>query len=284
MQEKSCTIGKFESFHKGHQKLIQEVKKFKNPEILSILFPESGDNPSLFTLEERKTIATRFKIKLSLVPFNKIKNLSAQEFFQFLKKNGYTTIVVGSDWRFGKGREGDVEKAKKLGEIYKIKVVEVKPLKHNGRKISTSWIKELLNRGDIEKANFLLGFPFFTTGNKVKGKGLGKKLGFPTINIKPAKKLLLPYGVYKVYAKANGKKLLGAANFGVRPTVDGKEELLEVHILNRNFKDLKYEKPEIEFLKFIRKEKKFNSIEELQKQIKLDVKTILLNENGGSFE
>ena len=270
---KSCTIGKFESFHKGHQKLIKTAKKYGTAEIISI-WPFKEKRYPLFTIDERKILADLFEIKLINLPFKTIKNLLPEEFFSLLRKLNYSVLVVGTDWKFGKNRQGDVKLAGKLGKTYGIDVITIEPVKENGEKISTSRIKRLLSIGKVEKAKNLLGFPFFTTGKIKKGQGLGKKIGFPTINIKPQKQLLIPYGVYKIIFHINEIEHIGIGNFGIRPTVDGKNELLEIHIPNKNITIHPTEKIKIEFLNFIRSERKFSSIEELKKQIKLDLKSI----------
>ncbi|WP_456397648.1 riboflavin biosynthesis protein RibF [Desulfurobacterium sp.] len=272
---KSCIVGKFESFHRGHQKLIEEAKKLAEiVEIFSIWPPPNTENP-LFTEEERVYLAEKFHVKLINIKFDEIKDLTPEEFFTFLKTCNCTYLVVGIDWRFGKGRIGNVETAKILGKKYGIKVIHVPPIEEDGRKISTSWIKELLSQGNIEKANHLLGFNFFTLGITVKGQGIGKTIGFPTINVKTEKKLILPFGVYEVELTYKKKRFKAVANFGTRPTFNGKKPVLEVHVIGKFLKMKENTPVKVDFKRFLRKERRFNSVEELKKQIKLDVDKIL---------
>ncbi len=272
---KSCIVGKFESFHRGHQKLIEEAKKLAEiVEIFSIWPPPNSDNP-LFTEREREYLAKKFNVKLNNIEFDEIKNLTPEEFFAFLKTCNCTYLVVGIDWRFGKGRSGNVETAKILGKKYDIKVIPIPPVEENGRKISTSWIKELLKQGSIEKANHLLGFKFFTMGITVKGQGIGKTIGFPTVNVKTEKKLLLPFGVYEVEMTCNKETFKAIANFGTRPTFNGEKPILEVHVIGKKLEIKEHTPVKVDFKRFLREERKFNSVEELKKQIKLDVDKIL---------
>ncbi|WP_022846435.1 MULTISPECIES: riboflavin biosynthesis protein RibF [unclassified Desulfurobacterium] len=272
---KSCIVGKFESFHRGHQKLIREAKKLADTvEILSIWPPPGNKNP-LFTEREREYLARKFNVQLHNINFEKIKELSPEEFFIFLENCNCNLLVVGVDWKFGKNRSGDVKTAETLGKKYGIKVVSIPPVIENGKKISTSWIKELLENGQIKKANHLLGFNFFVIGISVKGQGIGKTLGFPTVNIEPEKILVIPFGVYEVNMKYDGKTFKGIANYGVRPTFKGVNPTLEVHIIGEDLEVKEKSTVKVDFIDFIREERKFKSVEELKKQIKLDVDRIL---------
>ncbi|WP_457567389.1 riboflavin biosynthesis protein RibF [Desulfurobacterium sp.] len=272
---KSCIVGKFESFHRGHQKLISKAKNLANEvEILSIWPPPGSKNP-LFTHRERELLARKFEVNLHNLQFKDIKNMTPEQFFIFLKKCNCNFLVVGADWRFGRNREGNVKTARRLGKAHGIKVITVHPVSRNGKKISTSWIKELLSNGDVREANQLLGFNFFAIGKSTKGRGIGRTLGFPTINIKTEKELILPFGVYEVFLEIGNKTFAAVANYGIRPTFNKSEPVLEVHIPGELL-NIQEEVPlKIEFINFIRGEKRFKSVEELKKQIKLDVDRIL---------
>jgi len=232
-----------------------------------------GIGKELFSPREREEILRRFKVKAVELPFHKIKELSPEEFFYLLKEMGCQTVVVGEDWRFGKGRKGGVKEALEIGRRLGIEVVAVDTLKVKGVKVGTSLIKSLLKEGKVEKANRFLGFPYFAIGKVVRGRGLGRKLGFPTLNIKTDKEIPLREGVYLVKVKIDGKEFLGLSNYGRRPTFNGKEKLLEVFIPEKELPELYGREVKVEFLKFIRPEKTFKTVEELKKQIKLDLQS-----------
>jgi riboflavin kinase/FMN adenylyltransferase len=270
---KCCIVGKFESFHKGHQLLIEEARKrCKKVVVVSIRKWEK----ELFSEKERELLAKQFGVDLVHLDFKEIKDLSPEEFFVKLKDFGCKKLFAGEDWHFGKGRIGNPETAKILGKRIGIEVVIVPIRKEENRKIGTSIIKELLSSGKVEKANKLLGFNYFVIGKVKEGKKLGREIGFPTINVEYEKKIFLPYGVFEVVLKVDGKTYKGIANFGKKPTVEeGKNlETLEVHIPDENLPPLYGKEVKVEFLKFLRPEKKFSSIEELKKQIKLDVENL----------
>ncbi len=269
MQRKCCTVGKFESFHRGHRRLIEKAKEVCDRVVVISI---RGVVEEVFTEEERREIARELGVELLDVPFSQIKDLSPFEFLQFLRDLGCSFLVVGSDWRFGRGRSGDVETARRLGRDLGIEVISVGIEREEGEKISTSRILDLLKSGDLKAANGLLGFPYFSFGLVVKGEGRGRELGFPTINVVPDKHLPLPFGVYAVRVEVDGRKYLGIANYGRAPTLKNGEPLVEIYVPNEKIPDLTGKRVRVEFLEFFRPEKKFNSVEELVEQIKLDLK------------
>ncbi|WP_456455840.1 riboflavin biosynthesis protein RibF [Thermovibrio sp.] len=270
MQKTCCTVGKFNAFHIGHQELINQAKKRCNRVLVISI---RGIGKELFSKKEREEILRRLKVKVVELPFHEIKELSPEEFFHLLKEMGCQTVVVGKDWRFGKGRKGGVKEALEIGRRLGIEVVAVDTLKVKGVKVGTSLIETLLKEGKVEKANRLLGFPYFAIGKVVRGRGLGRKLGFPTLNVKTDKEIPLKEGVYLVKVKIDSKEFLGLSNYGRRPTFNGKEKLLEVFIPEKELPELYGREVKVEFLKFIRPERTFKTVEELKKQIKLDLQS-----------
>ncbi len=272
LQKKCCIIGKFEAFHRGHQKLIEVAKeKCKKVEIISITgIKKTG----IFSEEEKLLLAGQFGVKLKTVPFSKVKELSPEDFFKKLKGMGCLLVVVGADWRFGKGRSGSVETAIELGKKYGIQVVSVEPVEENGEKIGTERILKLLKGGGIEEANRLLGFNYFCLGKVVRGNRIGRRIGFPTLNVSCQKPPVLPYGVYEVKVFIDGRSFKGIANYGVKPTIGGGKPMVEVHVPEKNLPDLYGSSVKVEFVRFIRREKKFPSLEELKNQIKFDVEKL----------
>ncbi|MDB9825999.1 riboflavin biosynthesis protein RibF, partial [Candidatus Pelagibacter sp.] len=182
-------------------------------------------------------------------------------------------IFVSNNFRFGNKREGNVKKLINNEKIYKYKVIKPHPLILNKKVISSSFIRDLLEKAKLKKANKLLSRNWTVEGVVQKGRQQGKKIGFPTCNIDIKDYVIAMPGVYavKVHQNKKIKPLKGIANLGYRPTFNQKKILLEVHIFN--FSGNLYNKYlSVEFAKFIRKEKKFINVNQLQKQIKSDLR------------
>ncbi|MDA9933299.1 riboflavin biosynthesis protein RibF, partial [Candidatus Pelagibacter sp.] len=182
-------------------------------------------------------------------------------------------IFVSNNFRFGNKREGDVKFLIQNEEKYDYQVIKPKPLLIDKKIVSSSLIRSYLEKGFLERANKLLNKKWSIEGVVQKGRQVGKKVGFPTCNIDIKDYILAKPGVYavRVSKKNNFKILKGIANLGYRPTFNQKKILLEVHLFN--FSGNLYDKHlSVEFLKFIRKEKKFKNINKLRSQIKLDLK------------
>ena len=269
---KCCIVGKFESFHRGHQTLIEEAKKeCRKILIISIKRWENG----LFSDEERQLIARNLGVGLINLEFDRIKNLSPEEFFLKLKEFGCRKLFAGEDWHFGRGRSGDITTARELGRKLGIEVRAIPIKKIKDEKIGTSKVRELLNEGKLPEANYLLGFNYFCIGRVEEGNKLGREIGFPTLNVKCEKVLPLPDGVYEVVVTIDGKRFKGIANLGKRPTVNKlPRRTLEIHVPDTQLPELYGKEIKVEFLQFLRPEKRFNSIEELKNQIKLDLENL----------
>lgn len=287
--ETVITIGSFDGLHLGHKVLFEETKNLARllnvkPAIVSfdphpriILFPESNLK-LLTTLEEKLYLLSKSGIEnLILIPFTKtLSELSHDLFVQeyIVDKLNVKGLIVGFNFRFGKNRKGDINYLNKAAQKYNFIVKAIPPVVLNGVIISSSAIRKLIEMGQIEEANELLGRPYFIMGKVVKGKGRGKDLGFPTANIEVSPlKLLPPAGVYAVWVTLNEEKLKGALNIGKRPTFEEKEITIEVHIFNFD-KNIYGETLKIELIKRIREEKKFSSIEALKNQIRKDCELI----------
>ena len=203
-----------------------------------------------------------------------LASMTAEEFaVSFLKRSGdrFSTVRCGGNWRFGKGGEGDAEWLRARGVA-----VEVAPyVEYRGERISSSRIRECLERGEIADANAMMGRRFKVQGSRFKGKGLGRKIGYPTINLELSTlNLELPLGVYEI--ELDGAK--GIANYGFAPTMGDrswKKPILEVHLLASHPSSLiPHPSSLISFVHFLRPEKKFASIEDLKQQIAADCATI----------
>ena len=211
---------------------------------------------------------------LIIHPFTKeFSRMSSVEFTRdiLIKKLNVYKIILGYDHRFGKNRESSVEDLIELGIAYNFKVEVLDAKKINSINISSTKIRKAIQTGDINKATLYLGRCFEIKGNVIKGKGIGKKIGFPTANIiiKENYKLIPNKGVYLIKAKIKNKSYYGMMNIGNRPTLNGKNETLEVNIFNFN-ENIYGKSLKIFFLNKIRNEIKFDSIEKLSNQLQKD--------------
>lgn len=294
-QARNCilAIGNFDGVHLGHQAVIQEAKKIalKENKKLGILtfepHPKSffGNNRNNFRL-------TPFRIKFELIKklnvdlyfnirFNNIfSKTSAEKFIMemLIKKMQISHIITGFDFVFGSKQRGDVNLIKKLAKQTNLfEFHSVEDFKANDiKKLSSSVVRTKLLSGDLQKVSEILGRDWSLKARVIKGESRGQKIGFPTINLNIEKYSSICFGVYAVDVILNlnykSKKLIfkGIANYGVKPTFPSLKPLLEVNIFD--FNDNIYgELVEIRFKSFIRKEKKFDSIESLKKQISEDV-------------
>ncbi|ACN98668.1 riboflavin biosynthesis protein RibF [Sulfurihydrogenibium azorense Az-Fu1] len=281
-----CTVGNFDGLHLGHKEIIKKVKdiaKKENLKSLVITFhphPRKILNPkkykcSIVNLETKIYLFKKENIDyLLIVEFNKdFYQKSAFEFLNFLKNAlKCKVLIVGKDWKFGFKQEGDIQYAKKVGSSIGIKVIPIEDIKSNSSRISSSLIRELLSKGELKKVEKLLGRRYFLIEKVVKGDGKGREIGFPTINLKPDDDLCLKKGVYVGYLEKDEKVYKAVINYGNRPTLDGKKTFIEVHLIEDKV-DLKTEEDYVKvyFIEYLREEKKFESVEDLKNQIKLDI-------------
>lgn len=282
----AIALGTFDGIHIGHQMLIQQlmyIQKtfgcsslvytfFNNP--LELLNPKNAPS-RLMTLLEKISKFNKFNIDyLVLNPFDKkLSSMSPQEFIEMLIKSyNVKYIVVGYDFRFGYLGNGDTKLLKKFGEIYGYEVIVIPPLSLDGEIISSSLIRKLINDGNVDKASMYLGTPYSISGKIVHGFGRGRKLGFPTANLKfDVRKVIPKNGIYLTKVMIDGAYHWGMTNVGNNPTFNNNEGLfIETYILNYN-NDLYDARIKLEFLKRIRDEIKFSNIEELKNQITKDV-------------
>ena len=286
-----AAIGNFDGVHLGHQYLISRLSDLaKSHDALKaiILFDPHPrryfrpDDPPFLLMGTEQRDACLFELdvdQIHALPFDdEMANLSAEEFIRtiIVEDSGITGILVGSDFRFGKGRAGDGAFLKKIGAELGIEVVLVDPkaLEESeglpaDEKIGSSIIREAIAKGDIKQATRMLGRPFAVSGLVETGQKLGRTIGFPTANLRLGEIVPPKYGVYAVQAIVNGKSHNGIANFGRKPTVGTAEPLLEVHLFDFD-QNLYDQEIKVLFLDFIRDEHKFASIEALKAQITTD--------------
>ena len=196
--------------------------------------------------------------------------------FDFVKnilvdKLQISKLIIGYDHHFGKNREGNFEQLKKFGNTFNFDVEEISQQDINDIAVSSTKIRKAIENGEIEKANNYLGYHFMLTGEVVKGKNLGEKIGFPTANlhIKENYKLIPKTGAYIVKSAIKNKTIFGMMNIGFRPTVHGKNQTIEIHFFDFN-QNLYGEIIQIEVLYFLRSEQKFESVKALQQQLTID--------------
>ena len=281
-------IGNFDGVHLGHQKLFKLAKSYKKKFHVNIgvvtfepmpkmYFNKRIKNFRLSNIIQKNKILDSLGVDFLITKkfnknFSKIKsNYFIKEILS--KKLAARYIFVSNNFRFGNKREGDVKQLIENEKIYDYKIVKPQPLILGKKIISSTYIRSLLEKGDLKKANKALTRNWSIDGIVQKGRQEGKKIGFPTCNIDIKDYVIAMPGVYavKVYLKNSKKPLKAIANLGYRPTFNQKKILLEAHIFN--FSGNLYDKYlSVEFVKFIRKEKKFNNADQLRKQIQSDLK------------
>ena len=282
-------IGNFDGLHLGHQKLFLQANKFKKKYSLKVGVLTFEPMPKMYfdkniknfrISNQKQKINLLDKMNVDFVITKKFdKNFSKITSMGFIenilkKKLNAKFIFVSNNFRFGNKREGDVKQLIKYEKKYNYKIIKPNPLLIKRKIISSTLIRNYLQIGKLKEVNKLLNRNWSIEGKVQKGKQLGKKIGFPTANIDIKNYVLACPGVYAVKAKlTNSSKIIkGIANLGYRPTFNGKKILLETHLFN--FSGNIYNKDlTVEFLKFIRKEKKFKNINKLRKQIRIDLLT-----------
>ncbi len=290
----AATIGNFDGVHLGHQAILKELKERAGfhgvPSLVMTFEPHPRDYFGSLPIAQR---LTRFRDKvlalkragidrLLILPFNReLATLSASEFIEKVLVGGIGVrdLVVGDDFRFGKGRQGDIGMLMSAGQQFGFKVKRMPTYSFQGERVSSTRIRDILGKGDLNLGTELLGHPYSVSGRVVRGDQRGRLLGFPTANIhwparpgRPGGVVRLPVsGVYTVAVLGMGEGVLyGVANVGVRPTVDGTRQSLEVHLLD--FSGNIYGRYlEVRFLDRLRDECRFDGVEALKTQIGLDV-------------
>jgi riboflavin kinase / FMN adenylyltransferase len=272
----SVAIGVFDGFHIGHQKIISELKKETGAKGIITFYPSPRkDIEYIIPFSEKLKIFKNFKLDFVFIirKKDKILNLSTESFIKkYLIKNNIKNIIVGSDFKIGKGRSTDVDKFKKVLSKYKIKLKKVELLNKENEKISSSKIRETIRNGKVAKIYKITGSYFKITGRVKKGFGIGKSLGFKTANIVPKKHNIIPKkGVYKTKTIFNNKKYSSLTYVGKSPSIMEKEKpLIETYIIDFNQK-IYDKKLKIVFIERIRDEIKFKSKKDLIAAIKKDI-------------
>ena len=280
-------IGNFDGIHLGHQHVIKKIINNSRSDNLQsaimtfvphpkIFLKRTDNNFNIITNDYKKNFLESLGVENYIeYKFNKtLSNLAAIDFIEkiLVKQLHVKKIIVGKDFRFGKDRKGDTALLKKLSNKYHYKLSIIGHIKNKktNLKFSSSLIRKNINEGSFEKVSEALGRNWFMQGKIVKGNQKARIINFPTANMKPGNYILPKKGVYCVNAVFQGNLYKGIANFGERPTVKGVNLLLETYIFEFN-RDIYGKELTVEFLTFIRPEKKFKDFKSLTNQIQKDV-------------
>tara|TARA_B100001564_G_C20520239_1_gene614819 strand:- start:53 stop:961 length:909 start_codon:yes stop_codon:yes gene_type:complete len=279
-------IGNFDGLHLGHQKVIneakQKAKKYKLPfgvmtfePVPVMFFSKKKNDHRINSLQQKKNQLEKLKLDfLIIIKFDKkFSSITAEDFIKkvIYDKTKCRYLYVSKNFKFGYKRKGNLRTLKKFEKLFYYKNIITSPYKKNNKTISSTFIRKKIRTGKIELVNKLLNRQWCVEGRVVKGKKRGRKIGFPTCNMRLDSYVIPKLGVYAV--KVNGKNFNknGIANIGYRPTFNGQSLLLETNIFGIN-KILYNKVIKISFKKFLRPEKKFKNFEHLKKQIKHDIK------------
>lgn len=287
-QNAIVTIGTFDGVHLGHQKIINRLKELKlqqggevivftfDPHPRKVLFPEQRDLKLITTTEEKCELLQQFGVDNVLVyPFStSFSQMPARDYiFDVLVKALQTkTLVIGYDHRFGANREGNIQTLKELSSLGIFNVEEIPAQEINQLNVSSTRIRKAIEDGEVTIANDFLGYNFFINGIVVKGKQLGRTIGYPTANlfIADKNKLIPKMGVYAVNVYHKNTHYKGMLNIGTNPTTDT-DNIIKVEVNIFDFdKDIYGEALKVEFVKRIRDEEKFANLDELKLVIARD--------------
>lgn len=282
------TIGTFDGVHLGHQQIIKRLVELKQkqggetllftfaPHPRKVLFPEQTDLKLITTTEEKCDLLKQFGIDNVLVyPFTKeFSMMNADQYISeiIVRALNTKTLVIGYDHKFGSNREGSIDTLKKFSKDYHFVVEEISAHEINQLNVSSTRIRKAIEEGDVKTANECLGYTFFVTGKVVKGKQLGRQIGYPTANIQVGDpdKLIPKIGVYAVNIEHKEKCYKGMLNVGVNPTTDTDNKIkVEVNIFDFD-QEIYGDTIKVEFLKRIRDEEKFANLEELKQALAND--------------
>ena len=290
-QQSVVTIGSFDGVHLGHQAILQQViDKANSSNSLAVVmtfepqpqeyFSAETAPPRLMRLREKIEALLDFGIDLVVcLRFNhELRSLTASEFVQDILVDGINTkhLIVGDDFRFGCDRKGDFDSLVAMGQLQGFSVQNTQTVERKNQRVSSTLVRKLLQQSDFEQVCNLLGRPFSINGKVTFGQQLGRKLGFPTANVNLNRFRAPLAGVYAVWVDVEGvdKRIKGAANVGVRPTIgDMLKPILEVHLLNFD-QQIYGRRISVEFVHKIRDEQQFTSLDDLSDSISDDVRLI----------
>lgn len=281
------TTGTFDGVHLGHQKIISRLKDVAKeqqgetvlltfyPHPRMVLFPDDNELKLLNTQQEKIQLLESYGVDhLIIYPFTKeFSRLTSVEFVRNILVNHIHTkrLVIGYNHHFGRNREGSLEHLKEFGPIYGFDVEEIPAKDIDSIEISSTKIRNALQSGEVETATAYLGHTYSLSGKVVKGKQLGRTIGYPTANIsvEDKYKLIPADGIYAVKVENKGRSFGGMLSIGNNPTIEGKGRSIEVNIFDFN-EDIYGEDATIYFIKRLRDERKFNGLDELKSALATD--------------
>lgn len=287
------TLGTFDGVHIGHKKILNKLTQSRSvgtenekyESLVLTFFPhprmvlqEHSDIKLLNTIDEKIDLLEKIGIEnLVIHPFDEtFSRLTAEEFVSTILVDRFHIhkIIIGHDHRFGRNRTADIDDLIAFGKQYDFEVEQISVQEINAISVSSTKIRNALLEGDMALANEYLGYDYFLTGIIIKGKQLGRTIGFPTANLKIEEnyKLIPQNGVYIVKSMINEQTVFGMMNIGFNPTVDGQKQSIEIHYFDFN-EDLYNLEIHVSILKRIRSEQKFESVDLLKEQLKKDKKT-----------
>ncbi|MBA4155350.1 bifunctional riboflavin kinase/FAD synthetase [Flavobacterium sp.] len=290
-QKSIVTLGTFDGVHIGHKKIIEKlIQNSSNCECESLVltfFPhprmilqDSQEIKLLNTIEERIQLLEASGLdNLVVHPFDQeFSRLTAEEFVSTVLVDQFNVkkIIIGYDHRFGRNRTADIHDLIDFGKKYAFEVEQISAQEIDEVSVSSTKIRKALLEGNVALANEYLGYAYLLTGTIVKGKGIGRTINFPTANLKieESYKLIPKNGVYIIQSTINNRLVFGMMNIGYNPTVNGEGQSIEIHFFD--FKENLYTKKiQIQVLKRIRDEEKFDSLEQLTEQLEKDKSTAL---------
>jgi len=286
--DSALVIGKFDGIHRGHRELLDRIIEKKAHGLSAVVFTFDKSPaelfsgkiiPSLTTIDEKRRIFEYLGID-TLIEYPLTKETAAIDPTDYItkilcKQSRMKYIAAGTDLSFGHMGRGNSKLIESMSKeayrsLYEVEIVN--KIIDNGEEISSSLIREVVSSGDMEKAERLIGVPYAVSGMVTHGRALGRKMGFPTVNIEiPREKLVPPFGVYFAEVSVEGEHYKGITNIGVKPTVtDSNVVFAETNIFDFD-EDIYGKRITVKLLKFSRKEEKFDSIEALKKRIDIDM-------------
>lgn len=282
--ETAITLGKFDGLHRGHQKLIERVKKYADENVKSVVFSfdmipffkEKGLKKRNLMTSEEKHLQLGEQVDYWIeCPFvETIYKMEAEDFIKDILADKFHAkyVVVGTDFHFGHNKRGDIHMLKEYESVYGYQLDVVEKETYQSREISSTFIKEELEKGNMELVENLLGYPYTIVGKVGHGQKLGRELGFPTMNVVPCEeKMLPPNGVYVLDVVIDHKTYAGIGNVGCKPTVSD-ENITAVEVFVLDYEGDAYGQIiEIGLHAFVRPEQKFSSVEELKQRMNHDI-------------
>ena len=276
-------LGVFDGVHVGHRAVISRALEAArrsgglvgvvtfDPHPIRVLAPSRAPSSLLATLDHKAHLLKELGVGLMLaIHFDEaFAKVEAEEFIDRLCLSRVKTLAVGEDWKFGRGRRGDVAMLRKAAAERGFTLEAVPPVMADGERISSTRIRQAIRDGNLSAAAGMLGRPYSVEGVVKQGRQLGRQLGFPTANVSTGAVQLPPDGVWAVRVDLDGEVFGGVANLGMRPTVDGTTRALEVHLFDFQG-DLYDRELDVTFAHYLRDERKFDSLEALKQQIEAD--------------